>query len=95
MGNLVTKAEYLARTGMTDGQFRGKVQRSQFIRDQHYWVIDRQTWVDVEAIEKWIRSGGLDPKTAVLRSATRIRTKDIPTSLTNRGTQQTAWKPVV
>jgi hypothetical protein len=95
MGNLVTKAAYLTRTGMTDGQFRGKVQRSQFIRNKHYFVVDRVTWVDLEAIDQWIRSGGLGPKTTVSKSATVIRPKGTRTSLTSPGIRPIAWKPVV
>jgi len=58
MSGLVTKWAYLAETGMTDGQFRGKVQRKQFIRNKHYFVVDRITWVDVEAVEEWIKRRG-------------------------------------
>lgn len=58
MASLVTKTEYLSLTGMTDGQFRGKVQRKQFIRNKHYFVVDRITWVDVEALETWIKRRG-------------------------------------
>ncbi len=58
MTGLMVKAAYLAKTGMTDGQFRGKVQRKQFIRNKHYFVVDRVTWVDVEALETWIKRKG-------------------------------------
>ena len=95
MSGLVTKAAYLMETGMTDGSFRGKVYRGQLIRDKHYWVIDRQTWVDKEAIDEWIRNGGLEPKTAVSKSAIRTKERLIRTSSISRGTPQTSWKPVV
>jgi len=95
MAGLMVKAAYLMKTGMTDGQFRGKIQRGQFIRNKHYFVVDRITWVDDEAIDEWIRSGGLEPKTAVSKSAIRTKERLIRTSSINRGTPQTSWKPVV
>jgi hypothetical protein len=91
---LVKKAVYLANTGMTDGEFRGKCQRGKFTKGVHYFIQDRATWVDVEAIEEWIRSGGSALKTVVSKSVTAHEARCTRRSSINRGTGPTVLKPV-
>ena len=62
---LVLIQKYCTDTGLSNGQVRGKIGRGVWIRGVHYYVIERATWIDVEAVEAWIKSAaseGGEPK---------------------------------
>jgi hypothetical protein len=92
---LIKKNEYLARSGMTEGEFRGKVQRNKLTRGVHYFIKDRATWIDVEAMEQWIRSEASGANITVSRSGITSVAGRSRTSSTRRGTKPTVPMRVV
>jgi len=41
--------------GLTKGQIKSKVQRGIWTRGQHFLVEDRQTWINLEEVQKWVQ----------------------------------------
>lgn len=50
----VSKKKAADLLGITDGQIRSKIQRNVWLKDSHYRVIDRATWINIEEVQKWI-----------------------------------------
>ena len=50
----VSKKKAADLLGITDGQIRSKIQRNIWLKDSHYRVIDRSTWINIEEVQKWI-----------------------------------------
>ena len=50
----VSKKKAADLLGITDGQIRSKIQRNIWLKDSHYRVIDRATWINIEEVQKWI-----------------------------------------
>lgn len=80
---------------MTAGQFQGKVNRKQIIEGVHYFIRDRGTWVDVAAMEAWVRNEAYGLNTKASKSGSHTGVRRTRVSSINRGTGPIALKPVV
>lgn len=77
----ITKTLYCQRTGMTEGQIRGKIQRRVWQDGVHYAVRDGGTWLHVENIEAWLTNGNTQPAAA---QATREALKSAGNTMVRR-----------
>ena len=50
----MAKAEYCRRSGQTDGQIRGRINRKEWIKGQHYAVRNRRVYINWREAEAWI-----------------------------------------
>lgn len=81
----MTRDEYCRRSGMSEGQIRGRVQRGVWVKGVHYAVRGRRTLINWREVEHWIATGELRSTAAGSKSDSSTKGSRTSATLTNRG----------